>query len=70
MAKKKMKKKQENKQLSNLTLLQIEIKKTIEIAKQLKYQQFFPEIIDKLSNANSENELSNIMCTYRNRLPY
>lgn len=39
----------------------------IEIAKQLRYTYYFPEIEDIIISANTEKEITSILCTYRHK---
>lgn len=49
----------------DLSPLEIEIRKSLKIAKQLGYTTYFPEIKQALYNSTSQEEISRIMCTYR-----
>lgn len=54
------------KQHNDKELLEIDKKKKIKIAKQLGYTRLFPEIKKEIKSASSLDEISKIMCTYRN----
>lgn len=49
----------------DLSPLEIEIRKSLKIAKQLRYTAYFPEIKQALYNSTFQEEISRVMCTYR-----